>query len=275
TNNHVHQATSNSLSSVLAKSNFAVSHSSLINKNLNRKESLKEILQDISIQKDCFSHSLNGVSKLKDSLLTNCDQVQQSTEDWPDWSESEGNTSEKIPSVHDITETNDRSELEQWIDFSLPCDSSRTVTIPVDKFVHLSSVNPVSELDKSTNSWSSHTVKQKKESKTDPVPEQVPKNRFESGYSLGDEFTIKVKSKSKDPELDWFADMTPEINISSAFSASGYHEFENKTQTDVITDSEQTATFSSKFAAAENTEMEAEGWGEENDFSWEEDANNV
>lgn len=271
-NNLVHQATSNSLSSVLAKSNFAVNHNSLINTDMNRKESLKEILQDISIQKDCFSHSLNGVSKLKDSLLT--DQVQQSTEDWPDWSESEGHTSEKILSDHDNTETNDRSEMEQWIDFSLPCDGSRTVTTAADTFVKLSSANPVFELDKSANSGSSHTVKQNKESKPDPVPEQVPKNRSEPGYSLGDEFTIKVRSKSKDPELDWFADMTPEINISSAFSASGYHEFENKTQTNVI-DSEQTATFSSKFAAAENTEMESEGWGEENDFSWEEDANNL
>ncbi|XP_077308728.1 protein-associating with the carboxyl-terminal domain of ezrin isoform X2 [Lithobates pipiens] len=273
TNNLVHQATSNSLSSVLAKSNFAVNHNSLINTDMNRKESLKEILQDISIQKDSFTHSLNGVSKPKDSLLT--DQVQQSTEDWPDWSESEGHTSEKILSVHDNAETDDRSEMEQWIDFSLPCDSSRTVTTAADTFVKLSSANPVSELDKSATSGSSLTVKQNKESKPDPVPEQVPKNRFESGYSLGDEFTIKVRSKSKDPELDWFADMTPEINISSAFSASGYHEFENKTQTNVITDSEQTATFSSKFAAAENTEMESEGWGEENDFSWEEDANNL
>ncbi|XP_040215640.1 protein-associating with the carboxyl-terminal domain of ezrin isoform X2 [Rana temporaria] len=277
TKNHVHQATSNSLSSVLSKSNFAVNHKSLINTDLNRKESLKEILQEISIQKDCFSHSLNGVSKPKDSLLT--DQVQQSTEDWPDWSESEGHTSEKILSVHDNTETNDRSEMEQWIDFSLPCDSSRTVTTAADTFVKLSSAKPVSELDKSANSRSFHTVKENKESKPDPVPdpvpEQVPKIRFESEYGLGDEFTIKVRSKSKDPELDWFADMTPEINISSAFSASGYHEFENKTQTNVITDSEQTDSFSSKFAAAENTEMEAEGWGEENDFSWEEDANNL
>lgn len=196
---------------------------------------------------------MNGVSKLKDSLLT--DQVQQSTEDWPDWSESEGHTSEKILGVHNITETNDRTEMEQWIDFSLPCDSSRTVTTDADTFVKLSSAKPVSELDKSANSGSSHTVKENKESKPDPVPEQVPKIRFESEYGLGDEFTIKVRSKSKDPELDWFADMTPEINISSAFSASGYHEFENKTQTNVITDSEQTDSFSSKFAAAENTEV--------------------
>lgn len=281
TNNHVHQATSNSLSSVLAKSNFvAVSHNSLLNKDLPRKESLKEILQDISMQKDCFPPSLNGVSRIRDSLLTNCDQVQQSTEEWPDWSESDGYPSEKILSVHDDTETSDRSEMEQWIDFSLPCDTPITVTtkdLSTDNnaTVKLSPVNPASELDKNVNSWNSHTAKQNKESKPDPVPEQVPKTKFDSGYSLGDEFTIKVKSKSKDPELDWFADMTPEINLSSAFSASGYHEFENKTQTDLITDGKQTATFSSKFAAAENTEMEAEGWGEENDFSWEEDANNL
>ncbi|XP_018420205.1 PREDICTED: protein-associating with the carboxyl-terminal domain of ezrin, partial [Nanorana parkeri] len=259
TNNHVHQATSNSLSSVLAKSNFvAVNQNSLINTDLPRKESLKAILQDISIQKDCLSHSLNGVSKIKDSLLTNCDQLQQSTEDWPDWSESDGYKNEKILSVHDNTQTSDRSELEQWIDFSLPCDSSITVTTKelsaANTIVKLSPVNPVSELDKSVNSWNSHTVKQNKESKPDPVPEPVPKNKFESEYSLGDEFTIKVTSKSRDPELDWFADMTPNINLSSAFSASGYHEFENKTQTDLIKDAKQTATFSSKFAAAENTE---------------------
>ncbi|KAM5148233.1 protein-associating with the carboxyl-terminal domain of ezrin [Mantella aurantiaca] len=279
--NLVHQATSNSLSSVLVKSNFiAVNHNSLINTDMQREESLKEILQDISIQKDCFSHSLNGVSRHSDSLLTNCDQVQQPTEDWPDWSESEGYSSEKMVSVHDNAESNDGSELEQWIDFNLPSDSSRTVTTKglsaADTLVKLSPVNPVSELDNNTNSWSSHNVKPNKESKPDPVPQQVPKNKVESGYSLGDEFTIKVKSKGKDPELDWFADMTPEINLSSAFSVSGYHdEFEDKTQTNVIMDSEKTSTFSSKFAAAENTEMEAGGWGEENDFSWEEDANNL
>ncbi|XP_072276254.1 protein-associating with the carboxyl-terminal domain of ezrin [Pyxicephalus adspersus] len=275
TNNHALQATSNSLSSVLAKSNLiAVNHDSLINKDLHRKESLKEILQDISIQNDCFSNSVNGVSKPKDSLLTNCDQVQQPTEDWPDWSESEGYPSENIVSVHNEAENIIGSELDQWIDFNLPCDNSRTVktkemNAATNTFVKLSPVN--SEPDKSAHSWRSQTVLQKKESKPDPVPEQVPKNRFESGYSLGDEFTIKVKSKSQDSEQDWFADMTPEINLSSAFSAPGYHDgHDNKIQT--VTDAQPRATFSTKFAAAENTEMEAEGWGEENDFSWE-DAN--
>nr|DBA18241.1 TPA: hypothetical protein GDO54_016513 [Pyxicephalus adspersus] len=229
---------------------------------------------DATPEDDCFSNSVNGVSKPKDSLLTNCDQVQQPTEDWPDWSESEGYPSENIVSVHNEAENIIGSELDQWIDFNLPCDNSRTVktkemNAATNTFVKLSPVN--SEPDKSAHSWRSQTVLQKKESKPDPVPEQVPKNRFESGYSLGDEFTIKVKSKSQDSEQDWFADMTPEINLSSAFSAPGYHDgHDNKIQT--VTDAQPRATFSTKFAAAENTEMEAEGWGEENDFSWE-DAN--
>lgn len=78
-------------------------------------------------------------------------------------------------------------------------------------------------------------------------------------WGLGEEFTIQVKKKpGQDPELDWFADMTPEIKPSAAVlvlpeprtGPTGPHE-------DAVSPGTQ---FSSKFAAADTTEVRTAGW---------------
>lgn len=98
---------------------------------------------------------------------------------------------------------------------------------------------------------------------TSPIPDQPqpPKvssrerhPKVPSELGLGEEFTIQVKKKlAQDPELDWFADMIPEIKPSGAILV--LPELRTETvipNTDGISPGMQ---FSSKFAAAEMTEV--------------------
>ncbi|XP_075038842.1 protein-associating with the carboxyl-terminal domain of ezrin isoform X2 [Mixophyes fleayi] len=228
-----------------------------------------------------LSHSMNGVSGIQKSLITNHEHLHKLPEDWPDWNESEGFTSEKtINLLQKTTIINDNPESEQWVDFKSSKDSFETVANLASSKTEVNADDTeftVPSLSNSSISWNS--VKQNKELNkpvlflSKHIQERAPEKKSESEYSLGEEFTIKVKNKSRDVELDWFADMTPEIKLSSAFSSLGCHEQPGNTmETNPDPASKQT-TFSSKFAASEIAETEAEGWSEENDFSWEEDAN--
>lgn len=110
--------------------------------------------------------------------------------------------------------------------------------------------------------------------KTSPSPAQPPKvssrerrPKVPSELGLGEEFTIQVKKKlAQDPELDWFADMIPEIKPSGTILV--LPELRTETviaSTDGISPGMQ---FSSKFAAAEMTEAESEGWGDAGELNW-------
>ncbi|XP_075038841.1 protein-associating with the carboxyl-terminal domain of ezrin isoform X1 [Mixophyes fleayi] len=280
---HLNQETESSLSTVLVKSNYPKENQHcFVNKELHIEETLKELRRDdISNQKYHLSHSMNGVSGIQKSLITNHEHLHKLPEDWPDWNESEGFTSEKtINLLQKTTIINDNPESEQWVDFKSSKDSFETVANLASSKTEVNADDTeftVPSLSNSSISWNS--VKQNKELNkpvlflSKHIQERAPEKKSESEYSLGEEFTIKVKNKSRDVELDWFADMTPEIKLSSAFSSLGCHEQPGNTmETNPDPASKQT-TFSSKFAASEIAETEAEGWSEENDFSWEEDAN--
>lgn len=105
--------------------------------------------------------------------------------------------------------------------------------------------------------------------------EKTPK--LESG--LGEEFTIQVKRKEcHDTELDWFADMVPDIKPSSALLILPQPSSPPVVQRNLDTFSSrvydaQGTHFSSKFAAAEVTEEDVVGWEEHEELNWEDDAN--
>lgn len=99
--------------------------------------------------------------------------------------------------------------------------------------------------------------------KTSPVPDQPPPPqvssrerhpKIPSELGLGEEFTIQVKKKlAQDPELDWFADMIPEIKPSGAILV--LPELRTETGIPTMDGVSPGMQFSSKFAAAEMTEV--------------------
>lgn len=94
------------------------------------------------------------------------------------------------------------------------------------------------------------------QTKPPQVSSQERRLKVPSELGLGEEFTIQVKKKPvQDPELDWFADMTPEIKpsavllVAPALRAEAAGRSEDGPPAAVL--------FSAKFAAAETAEVRA------------------
>ncbi|XP_077132834.1 protein-associating with the carboxyl-terminal domain of ezrin isoform X5 [Ranitomeya variabilis] len=274
-------ATQSSESTVLAKSNFPE-----VNPNCLSKEELHT--QDLlnKYRKNDFHTAMNEVPGVQLTVSPKVEPAQQSPEDWPDWRESDAFTSDCFVNIQQKTETmHENPDVEYWDDFSLSnnCLKTEAVIISSEKngildVKRLSSLNSVSSVDHVAASSNSHTDKLSLTvlplPLTKPIQDKASEKKLDSWNSLGDEFTIKVKSKSRDPELDWFADMAPEIKISTTFISFGsQEEMVNGIELNMDPSGKQSTTFSAKFAAAEIEETEVEGWDEENEFGWEEEAN--
>ncbi|KAG7316823.1 hypothetical protein KOW79_020364 [Hemibagrus wyckioides] len=129
----------------------------------------------------------------------------------------------------------------------------------------------------SDTNWE-QSMKDIRPSKRGLATEAKPKNGYRSAGAggLGEEFTIEVKKKpDRDPELDLFADMVPDIKLSSAsmflpigtsFSKPERHPTVSHTEPDTTLD------LTAKFAAVDMTETDAEGWGD-SDINWEDENN--
>ncbi|XP_010120684.1 PREDICTED: protein-associating with the carboxyl-terminal domain of ezrin isoform X2 [Chlamydotis macqueenii] len=251
--------------------------------------------------------SINMLGSSRSSLTTS----EKPAEEWPDWSEPEETDTEKTVNIqikpqelrdsvgpyfaeHDVDE-------KPWDDFepsspSPELSSGNCPTViqadavetprPLPGTHQLSKEFKSLRLSPTTkscprNSWSSDKWDHQEQLGETALPKTTFQERLKSSLEtgLGEEFTIKVKRKPvQDPELDWFADMIPDIKPSSAILILP------EVRTEVVVpshsgavssrgDASQNMLFSSKFAAADIIEAEAAGWGEEEELNWEDDTN--
>ncbi|XP_054645383.1 protein-associating with the carboxyl-terminal domain of ezrin isoform X2 [Dunckerocampus dactyliophorus] len=222
-------------------------------------------------------------------------------EDWPNWSDPDEGEDIKSKPVQLLIEASERpdpvtrthqsiEEDEPWDDFEDTEATSRAAppsdpivlttprgdTIPpvkhtteplrLSKPLKLSLTLRPDDQSKTASSWDSVWTQEEREADLKPAGKQ----KHGGLGGLGEEFTIKVKKKPEvDPELDLFADMVPDIKLSSSalvtLRASGDAGL---TADNSAIDS---TTLFAKFAAASVTETEADGWDDGNDLSWEEE----
>ncbi|XP_026942166.1 protein-associating with the carboxyl-terminal domain of ezrin isoform X5 [Sagmatias obliquidens] len=239
---------------------------------------------DLSPQGDQFSQPIkfpiNGISDVK---ITSGDSEKfpsssKKSEEWPDWSEPEEPEDKPVDTEicpadphaaarSPFTDLN--AEAAAWDDFEPSgvdteinpgggITAARPVTSGEQKATP--TLRPLTEEAKPLKS----SLPQKTSlarSRDDPDQTKPPKVSSQerrlkapSELGLGEEFTIQVKKKPvKDPELDWFADMIPEIKPSAAILI--LPELRTETVAPNKGNVSSVMHFSSKFAAAEITEV--------------------
>ncbi|XP_006872695.1 PREDICTED: protein-associating with the carboxyl-terminal domain of ezrin isoform X1 [Chrysochloris asiatica] len=240
-----------------------------------------------------FQHTkfaMNGIPDVK-NISENSENLPSSSkklEEWPDWSEPEESES-KTTNIQiwprepcDVAKSPITVKEESWDD-SDPSNIDTKINlrggIPATRPVTSREQEPIPALlsltEESGPSKSSLSSKASLNQNADDPNHNPPRVstqerplKVPSEHGLGEEFTIQVKKKPvQDPELDWFADMIPEIKPSTAFLILP----EMRTEMMVPNKDEISPMmqFSSKFAAEEITEGEAGGWGEEGELNWE------
>ncbi|XP_047376420.1 protein-associating with the carboxyl-terminal domain of ezrin isoform X1 [Sciurus carolinensis] len=230
---------------------------------------------------DPFSQSIkfpmNGISDAKSSSedSENLPSDSKRSEEWPDWNEPEEPEKQTVGTQIWPQEPCDAAAAEPrgggaettlgaGVPAALPVTSGAQTPVP----------GPLPEESKPLKS-SPPQKTSFAQSGDDPDKIKPPKVlsqerplKLTSEFGLGEEFTIQVKKKPvRDPELDWFADMIPEIKPSATFLI--LPELRTEMMVPSRDDVSPKMQFSSKFAAAEMTEGEAEGWGEEGELNWE------
>ncbi|XP_037362416.1 protein-associating with the carboxyl-terminal domain of ezrin isoform X2 [Talpa occidentalis] len=247
---------------------------------------------------DQFSHPIkfpmNGISDVKNTSgdSKHFPLSSKRSEEWPDWSEPEEPENKTVSLKVWPTEPHDTAnpplshqtaEEETWDDFessgldgkinpgdgitaARPVTSGEQTAVPALLPLTQESQALKSSPPQKTNlAQSGDNPDQTKPTK---VLSQERHLKAPSELGLGEEFTIQVRKKPvQDPELDWFADMIPEIKPSAAIII--LPELRTEMMVPNKDDISPMMQFSSKFAAAEMTEGEAGGWGEEGELSWE------
>ncbi|KAI2520386.1 protein-associating with the carboxyl-terminal domain of ezrin isoform 1 [Homo sapiens] len=252
---------------------------------------------DLSLEGDPFSQPIkfpiNGLSDVKNTSedSENFPSSSKKSEEWPDWSEPEEPENQTVniqiwprEPCDDVKSQCTTLDVEEssWDD----CEPSSLDTkvnpgggITATKPVTSGEQKPIPALLSLTEEsmpWKSSlpqkiSLVQRGDDADQIEPPKVSSQerplKVPSELGLGEEFTIQVKKKPvKDPEMDWFADMIPEIKPSAAFLILPELRTEMVPKKDDVSPVMQ---FSSKFAAAEITEGEAEGWEEEGELNWE------
>lgn len=218
-------------------------------------------------------------------------------EEWPDWSEPEETDTEKTVNIQiqprepqgrvgpyfaerdvdekpwdDFEPSSPRTELSSGNCLTVTRADAAEMQRPPPGTHQLSKEFKSLKVSPPTkscpgNSWNSD--RQEQLGKT-MLPKTTFQERLKSSLEpgLGEEFTIKVKRKPvQDPELDWFADMTPDIKPSSAvlILPEARTEAAVPSHSGAVSSREgasQNALFSSKFAAADIIEVRGyRQWG--------------
>ncbi|XP_021260198.1 protein-associating with the carboxyl-terminal domain of ezrin isoform X2 [Numida meleagris] len=251
--------------------------------------------------------SINMLGSSRSSLTTS----EKPAEEWPDWSEPGETDAEKTVNIQiqpqkpqgstgpyfierdvdekpwdDFEPSSPRTDLSSGNCLTVPqadaAEMQRTLAGTHQQSKELKSLK-VSPTTKSSpgNSWNNDKWDHQKQVGKTVLPKPTLEERLKSSLEsdLGEEFTIKVKRKPvRDPELDWFADMIPDIKPSSAvlILPEARTEAVVPSHSGAVSSREgasQNLLFSSKFAAVDVIEAEAAGWGEEEELNWEDDAN--
>ncbi|NXA19553.1 PACE1 protein, partial [Ibidorhyncha struthersii] len=249
--------------------------------------------------------NINTLGSSRSSLTTS----EKPAEEWPDWSEPEETDTEKTVNIQ-IRPRKPQGSMgpyfaerdvdeKPWDDFeprspSPELSSGNCLTVTQIDAVETPRPLPGTQLSKEFkslrlspppkscpgNSWSNDNWDHQEQLGGTALPKTTFQERLKSSSEsgLGEEFTIKVKRKPmQDPELDWFADMIPDIKPSSAILIlpEARTEAVVPSHSGVVSNrgASQNVLFSSKFAAADVIEGEAAGWGEEEELNWEDDAN--
>uniref|UniRef100_A0A3Q3KQF6 SCY1-like, kinase-like 3 n=1 Tax=Mastacembelus armatus TaxID=205130 RepID=A0A3Q3KQF6_9TELE len=224
-------------------------------------------------------------SEAADSLRSKLPLSQQNMEEepWDDFEDTEptSDLSPTAPLSDPVILTTHRGAT------ATTTSPTTTTTTPVNhglEALRLGSSNPLKLTStvrqstyNTTSSWDNGWAQEEQGSEKSHSPlnlipkSTVPqKNRGVGG--LGEEFTIKVRKKvEQDPELDLFADMVPDIKVSSPTLLPLEENGAKNTKSLMVDSSIDTATLTAKFAAANLTEMDADGWGDVGDLNWEDE----
>ncbi|XP_027465926.1 protein-associating with the carboxyl-terminal domain of ezrin isoform X5 [Zalophus californianus] len=260
------------------------------------------------IQQDCYNTLLqtghqfpqpikfpmNGLSDVKNTPgdSENFPPSSKKSEEWPDWSEPEEPENKAVSiqicpteAYHTSTSplTNVNTEEVVWDDFepsSLDTEISARGGVSavsrgtsgeqeaIPTLVSLTEESKPLKLSLPQKTNLAQSGDDPDQTKPPKVSSQERRLKAPSELGLGEEFTIQVKKKPvQDPELDWFADMIPEIKPSAAILI--LPELRTEMMVSDKDDISPVMQFSSKFAAAEMTEGESEGWGDEGELNWE------
>ncbi|XP_024134056.1 protein-associating with the carboxyl-terminal domain of ezrin isoform X2 [Oryzias melastigma] len=225
-----------------------------------------------------------------------------SVEDWPDWSDQEEGQSkdgqsvqihiqepQNAESVNRVIAYEDKEE-EPWEDFKETGKSSDSFLGSVDPSQSTesfsASVKPEAQRSRTSKPLklgsAPSTQSRRTSSFDDAWTKEAAQNsglkpaatKNQGGVGLGEEFTIKVKKAVKqDPEMDLFADMVPDIKLSSAALLSLEEVKDSSGNTKPLQEDSSIAagTLTAKFAAADLPENETDGWGDGDDLNWEDE----
>ncbi|XP_078417478.1 protein-associating with the carboxyl-terminal domain of ezrin isoform X3 [Cetorhinus maximus] len=255
-------------------------------------------------------NGISGANSTQNAVLTH-----ESAEDWPDWSKSEEN--ERNAGIQNVSKKdciragNQSEDItvddEPWDDFEPAADDhpstikqeqpikqqtsglSTTESKAQPRGMKLSLAQKTHSVISCENwrndNWNQQNLSITESERADSFArmssrQKTTVQKTPLNMGLGEEFTINVKKRpERDPELDLFADMIPDIKVSSTgllvptqrTEPAGIAKASKCTEKMLIAGSNlQTLALMSKFAAADIVEMETEGW--EDELNWEDNS---